>query len=585
MSSTGSRIALLSALVACVAGACSKEPTPGAATSPGASAEAPAPAQPAANPAASAPALPQLRDVTARTGIGFVHHNGATPQRTMLETLGGGVAVIDYDGDGRPDLYFVDSGAVPAHTGEQAPGGNRLYHNLGGWRFEDVTERAGVRGRGYGMGAVVGDYDGDGHPDLYVTCYGSNILYKNLGDGTFRDVTREAGVDDARWSSGAAFLDYDRDGKLDLFVENYVVYRVEDHRPASINGIPTYPFPDLYDPEGCSLLRNRGDGTFENVSESSGIAAVKGKGLGVLVADLDGDGDADIYCADDTTHNRLFENLGNGRFQDVGLVSGAGYSSEGRESSGMGVDAADLDGDGTLDIVVTNFQNEANSIYRCDGRLSYTEISSRSGTARASLSTLGFGVRLFDFDGDGVQDLVVANGHIYDNAPLVDPPATFAQPALCFRGLGGARFEDVGAKEPPELTRPRVGRGLATADLDGDGDPDLVFANLGAAPAIFENDGGNRRAWVAVQAVGTRRDATAIGARIRVEAGGKRQFSEVRSGGSYLSQSELVQSFGLGDAGTIDRIEVRWPDGKTEEARQLPVRARYVFVEGQGLKR
>jgi hypothetical protein len=531
------------------------------------------------------PELPRLRDVRERTGIDFVHPNGITPQRTMLETLGGGVAVIDYDGDGRPDLYFVGSGTVPKSTAQQSPSGSRLYRNLGGFGFEDVTARAQVGGRGYAMGAVVGDYDGDGDQDLYVTSYGSNTLYQNQGDGTFRDVTRAAGVDDVRWSTGAAFLDYDRDGDLDLFVQNYLEYSVEDHHPYSIKDVPAYPVPDMFDPVPCSLFKNRGNGTFEDVSAVSRIGAYRGKGLGVLVADFDGDGWPDIYCANDSVANFLLRNQGDGTFEDRGLVSGAAYSAEGRELAGMGVDAGDLDGDGELDIVVTNYQDEPASIYRGEGRMFYTEVSAGSGTARATLSTLGFGVRVFDLDGDSLPDIVMANGHVDPNAERLTPQAPFAQSPLCFRGLGGCRFEDVTRLQPAGFTRARVGRGLATADLDGDGDLDVVIGNLGAAPSVFENDGGNVKSWTSVLAVGKKRDSTAIGARVTVEAGGRTQFQWVRSGGSYLSQSDLRLVFGLGDSTKVDRVVVRWPDGSVDEARDVPARKHLVIVEGQGLRR
>jgi hypothetical protein len=527
---------------------------------------------------------PRFRDVTRACGIDFVHHTGATPRRVLIETMGGGVAVLDFDGDGRQDLYFVDSGRIPQRTDEQAPGSSRLYRNLGGWKFEDVTARAGAAGRGYGMGAVAGDYDNDGDPDLYVTNYGSNALLRNEGDGTFRDVTRAAHCDDGRWSTGAAFLDFDRDGWLDLFVQNYLEFTVESARPYSVRGVSVYPPPDIYEPVACSLFWNRGDGTFEDVSRSAGIAEHLGKGLGVLVADLDDDGDSDVYCANDTEPNFLFENRGAG-FAEVGLGSGAAYSDEGREQAGMGVDAADADGDGVLDIVVTNFFGEGSALYRGEGHLFFTDVSSRSGTAQSSRGALGFGVRWLDYDGDGVQDLAVANGHVYDNAPSIDPAAPAAQPAHLFRGRGQLRFERVDARVAPEFATPRFGRGLAAADLDDDGDLDLVIANLGAAPCIYENVGGNRNAWISVRCVGTQRDATAIGARVTVEAGGRRQFNDVHSGGSYLSQSDLRLFFGLGASERVERVEVRWPDGRREEARDLAARQHLVFVEGRGLRR
>jgi hypothetical protein len=525
-----------------------------------------------------------FRERGAAAGVTFVHRSGARGRRVMIEQLGSGVAVFDYDGDGKQDLYFVDSGELPARTEEQAPGGNKLFRNLGDWKFADVTANSGAAGRGYMHGAVVGDYDGDGDIDLYVTAYGSNSLLQNQGDGTFRDVTQQAGCDDRRWSTGAAFLDYDRDGVLDLFVQNYVEFRVEQHRPYSMAGVDSYSPPDLFEPVACSLFRGRGDGTFENVSARTGLVEHVGKGLGVLVGDLDDDGSSEIYCANDSTPNRLLVLKPDGRFEDLGLVSGSGYGADGREEAGMGVDAGDVNGDARLDIVVTNFQKEPNALYRNEGELNFTEISERSGTASAARRSLGFGVRLADFDHDGRLDLVVNNGHVYDNAPLTDPPATWAQAPLLFRGLANTRFEDVLATQPPEFQRARVGRGLAAGDLDDDGDLDLVLTSAGGKAEVFENAGGEQGAWLTVRCVGTQRDSTAIGARVEVLAGGVRRLNDVRSGGSYLSQSDLRVHFGFGDLSQVERVSVRWPDGAVEEARDVPTRRHLVFVEGQGLQ-
>ncbi len=533
---------------------------------------------------ASKPSFVSLNERGATAGVEFAHRSGARGKRVMIEQLGGGVAVFDFDADGRQDLYFVDSGEVPARTDEQAPGGNRLYRNLGEWKFADVTANSGAAGRGYMMGAVVGDYDSDGDIDLYVTAYGSNSLLQNQGDGTFRDVTQQAGCDDRRWSTGAAFLDYDRDGVLDLFVQNYVDYRVEEHRPYVQAGVDSYSPPDLFDPLPCSLFRGRGDGTFENVSARTGLVEHVGKGLGVLVSDLDDDGASEIYCANDSTPNRLLKLRPDGRFEELGLLSGSGYGADGREEAGMGVDAGDLNADGLLDLVVTNFQKEPNSLYRNEGELNFTEISERSGTSSAARKSLGFGVRLVDLDHDGRLDLVVNNGHVYDNAPLTDPPATWAQAPLLFRGLGNARFEDVLATQPPAFQRARVGRGLACGDFDDDGDLDVVLVALGGRAEVFENAGGERGAWLTVRCVGTKRDSTAIGARVEVLSGGVRRLNDVRSGGSYLSQSDLRVHFGLGDATQVERVSVRWPDGSVEEARDVPTRQHLVFVEGHGLQ-
>ncbi|MGH7149878.1 MAG: CRTAC1 family protein, partial [Planctomycetota bacterium] len=345
-------------------------------------------------------------------------------------------------------------------------------------------------------------------------------------------------------------------------------------------GIPVYCTPDLYEGSPASLFRNAGDGTFEDVSLASGIGSVRGKGLAACIVDLDEDAWPDIYCANDLQWNFLFRNLGAWRFEEIGFLSGAGLSEDGREEAGMGVDAADVDGDGTLDLIVSNFQTETNALYRNEGGMTFTEVSRLSGMAETDLRRLAFGIRFFDFDSDGIQDVVVANGHIYDNAAEVDPTATYAQPPSLFRGRGGGRFLDVTDSAGKDFAAPRVGRGLALGDLDADGDLDLVLAINNGPPSLLENRAGGGNAWLALRLIGVRCDRSALGARVTLECGGTRQEQVVRCGGSYLSQSDPRVFFGLARAERVDQISVRWPDGKEEAIRNVPARRLLTLVEG-----
>lgn len=524
---------------------------------------APLPARAASAPAAPAAIPVTFRDVTTQAGLRFRHTNGASGKRYFLETTGSGACWLDYDGDGWMDLFVVNCGALPGAA--PAPNGSRLFRNRGDGTFADVTERSGVRAVGYGQGACAGDYDGDGDPDLYLTHYGANQFYRNNGDGTFTDVTGSAGAGSPKWSTSSAFADMDGDGDLDLYVTEYVRYRPGQEPPCYLaEGVPAYCPPAQFDGEPDTLYRNNGDGTFTDVTREAGVWDPAGKGLGCVWGDLDADGDPDLYVANDGTVNRLYRNDGKGRFTDVTWTAGVGVGENSEAQAGMGTDAGDVDNDGRLDLVVANFSQEMNSLYRNEGGGLFSDASAVSGLGPPSLLRLGFGADLFDYDLDGWKDLAVANGHVFDTIDRVRPDISYAQPPLLQRNTGGGIFRDVSTEVGPDFTRPRVGRGLATADYDNDGDPDLFLAVMNGPPVLFRNEGGNRRHWLGLRLQGAGRNGAAVGARVTVQAGGLTQVEEVRSGSSYCSQNEPRLLFGLAAAERADRVEIRWPAGGTE---------------------
>jgi hypothetical protein len=507
-----------------------------------------------------------LREVSERWGLAFRHHHGGSGKRYMVETVVGGVVILDYDQDGDLDVYFIDGASLPGYEGEQP--GSKLYRNDQGANgephFVDVTVRAGLVWDGYGCGGVVGDYDSDGDLDLYVTAFGANRLWRNRGDGTFEDVTARAGVGDPRWSAGAAFSDVDGDGDLDLYVAGYVDFTIETHKSCGdeSRGIRAYCHPEHYRGVGDRLFLNRGGGSFRDGTEASGLAPGGQPGLGVVVADFDDDGRPDIYVANDAKPNFFFRNQGVGEdgqvtFEDLSLLSGASHSGRGKAEGGMGVAAGDADGDGRLDIVVTNFELEVNAFYRNTGDGLFTDYRFIAGLGEPSFRMLAFGVALAELDNDGDLDLVVANGHILDNANEIAEHSQYAQPNQVFRNTGKGRFELVAV---PGFARARVSRGLATGDLDRDGDLDLVITNSNDAATVWENR-IEKGSWLQVDLVPRPgRDAGAVGARIALESGGKRQIREVQSGGSYLSQHALTAHFGLPQRAEF-ALEVRWQDG------------------------
>ena len=505
----------------------------------------------------------RFREVAASWGVDFRHHHGGAGHRYMVETMVGGLVVLDYDGDGDEDLFFVDGGRLPDYEGEEPR--SRLFRNDGptadgGVRFVDVTATAGIAVRSYGSGASAADYDGDGDVDLYVTAFGVNELWRNEGDGTFTEQAVAAGVAETKWSASSGFADVDRDGDLDLYVANYVDFALDNHRFCGDEkaGLRGYCHPGAYDGLQDTFYRNLGDGTFRDDTVAAGFEGAAEAGLGVVFGDLDGDGWQDLYVANDADPNFLFRNRGDGTFEDLSLLSGTAFGDSGNPEAGMGVDLGDIDGDGHLDIVVTNFELETNVLYRNIGGALFTDARFATNVAEASLLKLAFGVDLADLDNDGDLDLVVGNGHILDNAVEFNEVSRYAQENQLLENLGGGRFRLVAA---PGFRDVRVTRGLATGDLDRDGDLDIVMLNSNDLAEIYENRAPTRRDWLQVDLRREDGNRYGIGARLELVAGERRHAEEVRTGSSYLSQNALTLHFGLPE-GRADRLEVRWPDGR-----------------------
>jgi hypothetical protein len=508
----------------------------------------------------------RFREVSKAWGLDFQHHHGGSGKRYMVETVSGGVVDFDFDGDGDEDVFFVDGGALPGSAGSAGstgePARSRLLRNEGGGRFADWTAQSKIAVTGYGMGGTAGDVDDDGDLDLFVTGFGPDQLFRNEGDGTFTDVTARAGVSDPLFSSSAAFADVDNDGDLDLYVVNYVDFTVANHKFCSdpARGIQTYCHPDSYNGLPHRLYKNRGDGTFEDATRAAGLGGAVGPGLGVVFGDVDNDGWLDLYVANDLKGNFLFRNLGNGTFEDLSLLSGTAYGDNGRSEAGMGVDMADYDGDGLLDIVVTNFELETNGLYKNLGEGAFLDSRHVSRIAEPSLMFLAFGVAFADFDQDADPDLVVANGHTNDNAAEIRKGSSYRQRNQLFENLGDGRFREETASGMDVV---RASRGLACGDLDGDGDLDVAIVNSNEPAEVYENVTGAPGGWLLVDLAGPAgpagKNRFGIGARLEVEAGGKKQIREVRTGSSYLSQNALAAHFGVGKSERIDRLTVRRP--------------------------
>jgi hypothetical protein len=535
--------------------------------------------------------LPQFVDIARQAGVAFHHTNGASVEKHIVETMGSGAVFFDYDGDGWIDTFLVDGGSL-ADAAVNRRARHRLYHNRGpstgsgqAVQFEDVTDRSGIQHREYGMGACAGDYDGDGRPDLYITNYGPNTLYRNRGDGAFVDVTAAARVGDPRWSTGCAFADLDGDGDLDLWVVNYVDAD-RTHSPFCGNarlGVRFYCHPLKYEPLSSTVYRNDGNGVFADVSGASGVGAHRANGLGVVIADYDNDRRPDVFVANDGMPNFLFRNTGNLRFTETGLVSGVAVGIDGKARAGMGIDAGDYDGDGRLDLVITNLDFEMHTLNRGLERGLFADATQESGIGFPSLPFVGFGVAFLDFDNDAQLDLAIANGHILDNAPQFRAGSTYPQRKLLFRNSTLRRFVEVGRTSGPAFLAEQVGRGLSAGDIDNDGDLDLLVTNNGQDAGLLRNDGGNRANALLVRLRGADSNREAIGARIRLTSGSRAQIRDVKAGSSYLSQNDLRAHFGLGAAARADRIEVLWPSGRMDAVANVAANQIITVEEGRGI--
>ena len=521
-------------------------------------------------------------DVTKHSGLEFHHNSGAFGGKYLPETLGSGCAFLDYDADGWQDILLVNGMDWPGH--KRARSTLRLYRNNRNGTFGDVTRKAGLDFEMYGMGVAVGDYNNDGFPDILITCVGQNRLFQNTGKGTFTDVTTSSGLGGRQgFSTSALWFDFDGDGLLDLFVCNYVKWLPEHDVFCSLDGKhKSYCTPEAYRGETCWLFHNRGNGTFEDVTANSGIFDSSSKSLGVAMFDYERDGWPDLLVANDTQPNKLYRNGRNSTFKDVAVEAGLAFSAEGKARAGMGVDTADYENSGTAGVAITNFDNEMVGLYRLGGKAGYADIATQSGVGLASKDRLGFGCVFFDPNLDGRLDLAVANGHIDETVRNIRGNVGYAQPPQLFLNQGGAKFSDVAAALGGGFGAPKVGRGLAYGDFDRDGDLDLLVTTNNGPAYLYRNDqtGGNQS--FRLHLIGTRSNRDAIGATVHIFCGGESQSRMVKSGSSYLSQSELPLTFGVGKRDMIDRAVVHWPRGRTEEFRNLSPGA-YTVTEAKGI--
>ena len=536
--------------------------------------------------AQSAATSVQFTDIRKAAGITFVQDSTGSEEKYYLETMGTGVAWLDYDQDGLMDLYFVQTGATDAYKPTK-PLKSALYHNNGDGTFTDVTEKAKVGGEGhYGQGVAVGDFDNDGFPDMYVTGYGSAILYHNNGNGTFTDVTAKAQVaDQGEWSTSAGWFDYDKDGWLDLVVTNYLEWTPKNNTWCGERkpGYRSYCAPGNYKGQKTALYHNNHDGTFTDVSVKSGVGLPESKGMGLVLADFNGDGWPDIAIANDTWPNFLFQNNHDGTFTDVSLISGLAASEDGRYEAGMGIDAADVDGDGLLDVYITHLDFELNRLYHDNGDGTFTDATYSSGIGNKAMLLSGVAAKFLDYDNDGWADIVQANGAMVDNVNLYHSLVTYKEPLLMFHNTGDGHFEKVSDALGPDFNRPVAGRGLATADFLNNGKMGVAVICRGESPEIMRNDGDNPNHWLEVFLVGTKSNRDAIGSVLKLTAGDLVRVDQAKGGTSYMSASDPRIHFGLGRRSKIDSLVITWPSGQVDKLVNVPTDAIITVKEGVGI--
>jgi hypothetical protein len=558
-------------------------PATGASSPVGESDRAPAPIDlgPATTEAAGDEVMGRLRftDVVAESGIHFVHTSGMTSEKHVPTANGSGVAIVDYDNDGKLDLYFANATFLPA--GSRPTGPNQLYHSMGPGRFRAATERSGLGFGGFCHGVLAGDIDNDGDQDLFLCNYGPNALFLNNGDGTFRDISKAAGIDRPNWTSSGAFLDYDNDGDLDLYLANYGDWKLPEDDVFcgdKEKGVRVYCQPKWIRPVKHILYRNNGDLTFTDVIDAARIGRTDGHGFGVVAADLNDDGLIDLYVANDKDPNFLFLNRG-GQFEDVTMTSGAGLNEQGQAQAGMGVDAEDVDGDGLPELFVTNFAGEYNTLYQNLGQESFLDVTTLKGLAADSIPWVGWGCALADFDNDGWPDCFVANAHIDDNRHLLGEESSYAQPPLLYRNLQGRTFRRVHRGAGSYFSSRHLGHGAAFGDIDDDGDIDIVVNHKDGPPALLRNDTPPDNRWIRLALVGTRSNRDAIGARVSVLAGGRTIHRQRKGGGSLMSSHDPRLLIGLGAAKTMTGVTIRWPSGAISVLENLATNATYRIVE------